>query len=148
MLRIFYIIAFLWLASGCVTQRRCLDKFPPDTVTVTNVEYRDTTVNVTINKLPPKSYTASINSPLIIRYGAVTVRTLVRNDTIYTYLSSIDTTLQVRLDSAIKVISSQKEVIFKYKERYIPKWIAGLANLGGLVVIAFILFIIFEIRKR
>jgi hypothetical protein len=141
------IALLIFLLPGCVTQRKCLDKFPPDTVRTVTTIYRDTTINITIKKLAPKLAFGSINAPLIVRYGNTTVKTYVKHDTIYSFFSSIDTTLTLKLDSVIRVTTEQLSVIQTYKEKYVPKWVRDLACFGGFVAGLLILIFILKVKK-
>ena len=138
-------IVIIALAStSCVTAEKCLAKFPPDTIRTVTTVYRDTTVNVIINKLAPKFASGNINAPLIVRYGNVTVKTWVKDSTIFTYVTSVDTTLKVRLDSAIRELQIKDQIIQEIRVKYTPKWVSELAGIGGLVVGAFIFWFVLK----
>jgi hypothetical protein len=146
--KLFLFTAIALMISSCATQRRCLEKFgKSDTIRVTNTVYRDTVINVIIQKLPPKLTTGSINTKLSIKYGTVNTEVWVKNDTIFVFSTSVDTTLQVRLDSVIKVTTEQNTVIQTYKEKYVPRWIRDLAGFGGFVAGILILLIIYYMVK-
>jgi hypothetical protein len=147
--KLFLFTAIALMISSCATQRRCLEKFgKSDTIRVTNTVYRDTVINVIIQKLPPKLTTGSINTKLSIKYGTVNTEVWVKNDTIFVFSTSVDTTLQVRLDSVIKVINDKEMIIRTMEKKYIPKWIRELAMFGGLVLLLFISVFLFKVIRH
>jgi hypothetical protein len=143
---VIYIIA-IFLFTSCVTQRACLEKFPPDTVTVINTIYRDTIIEIKIEKLEPRYASSHIDIPLIVRYGPATFKTWVQRDSIFVYATSVDTSLWFKLDSAIKVINRQDSIIQTYRVKYVPKWIRDLAGFGGLIIGSLIVFFILRVIK-
>ena len=111
------ILSTILIMSSCVTQRRCLQKFPPttDTIRVTEIRdsivYKDTTITI---HLPGKTVTDSVFIPVEIpsTYKPDTVRAVTQLATATAYLSKLghlrldltqsDTTIYLRLENALK----------------------------------------------
>lgn len=126
--------------SGCVTQRRCLQKFPPRTDTVTVVEIRDSLVykdTVIFVRLPGELRTDSVFIPcpppppayIPDTARAETSLAIARawwdHPNIMLSLTQKDTTIEHRLDSAIKESyhwrNEYTKVTRVISEKYVPK---------------------------
>jgi hypothetical protein len=129
--------ALIWLAvlSSCVTQRRCLEKFPPlppDTLTVCTTTYRDTTVYVPMPADTVRdSIPVQLPCPQAANYKSDAVRAVGKYATAAAWLESgqlkihmtmNDVKLQLTIDSAIKantktVTITKSQVLEK---RFVP----------------------------
>lgn len=156
------------LFSGCVTQKRCSDKFPPqETIIVRDsVVYKDTTIYIPEIQyvVVPKIVRDSIFIEPIYETGGVTSDTMymesnfawakawVMEYELYGTISDKDTTFTVKPQEDIKVIN-QKESYHTEKKtevvevRYIPKFYKFCFWwwLGTTIVI--LLFIAYKIFK-
>jgi hypothetical protein len=153
--KLFSILAVLLLASSCITQKRCLDRFPNtvDTIRVVEVKdtiiYRDTIVTV---YLPGDIRIDSVEIPCpepIKNYIPDTAR--VKTDfavalawfkfpRIYIKLTQPDTTLTWRLENAIKEANHwrseyEKVTVTPQPIKYIPKiYLISFWLLIGMIV--------------
>jgi uncharacterized protein YceK len=116
-----FILAVLLMGSGCVTQKRCMKKFPPqvgiDTVIIekhdTLVEYNDTTIYLELpGEVVFDTVYISKPVPVPIKYQADTAQVETKlakakawmeykPDRIILELEQKDTTILFRLDSAL-----------------------------------------------
>ena len=134
------LILIVALASSCVTQRRCLQKFPPEVKTDTvfyevvrdSIVYRDTTIILT---LPGQTVIDSIfikpgvveTSPVVLETALARAEAYYRTPKVYLKLIQKDTTIQVRLDSALRDAYHWKAQYYEIlaqtliKEKYIPE---------------------------
>lgn len=95
------IIAAIILLSGCVTQRRCVEKFPlQDSIT-----YRDTIYYVTL-KTDTVREVSHITDTVYASTGTAGGSAWVLNDTIYLQVWQKDTIIEYR-DSVMTVYSQQ-----------------------------------------
>jgi hypothetical protein len=108
------LLCFL-LLSSCVTQKRCLEKFPPDTIRVETVTYRDTIIPVFVPGYKP-IFNWSVGGSVITSSGTAHGQAWIIHDTLFQKVWQTDTTLQVKLDSAIKVNYQKDTVIVTLKE--------------------------------
>ena len=139
-MRSLVIILLMVLASSCATQQRCFRKFPPEVSIDTifkeiikdTIIYKDTTIYIS---LPGETVIDSI----FISQGIVTTPVKVletdlaraeayyRTPKVYLKLIQKDTTLRIRLDSALRTSkhfeAKYYEILKKQvqKEKYIPK---------------------------
>jgi hypothetical protein len=153
-------VAFVLLASGCVTQKRCNTKFPPQIITVTKdsirteIQYRDTTIFI---KLPVEKVT--VFDTIFIKNGVIqykeikaqtnyaTARSWIGQNRINLELTDKDTTLIIRLNNALKIakyweVKATTETKILPPEKFIPKWIKILAWFGAAFIILTILFLV------
>ena len=138
-----YAIIFLFLFASCVTQKKCLQKFPP-TETV-KIEYRDTIIPVYVPRSDTVYQFATIRDTVRINTGTSHAVSYVIKDTLKLILWQTDTTLKVKLDSALKVISTQKTNIVR--EKYTPEWVKTLAGVGGIVLLIFFIWFGLAVKK-
>lgn len=123
-LGLFIAVVILLVLSGCVTQKRCNLKFPPQVTTIVkdSIVYKETTVYkdttiyiklvadtiidstfVTINKGLVNSKTVKVKGIYADATGQVI------NSVLIVKLFEKDTTLQLKLDNAIRETNSWKE---------------------------------------
>lgn len=153
------IIFLLIFVSSCATQKRCYQKFPPQTVTVTKdsirteIVYRDTTIYVT---LPVETITKT--DTIYVKNGSV-IFNPVEVETNYAYakawtgqnrinltLTDKDTTLIFRLNKAIKEAkyyemkySTEKKTVIEYRTK---KFVKVMAWIGGVSILLLVLLIL------
>lgn len=154
------IILTLILISSCITQKRCLTKYPPiaDTVKITqardSIILRDTTIYI---KIPGESLTDSIMIPCpeIINYIAETAfaeTPLAKAWAWWQYpevrlkLIQKDTTIETRLEEAIREAyhwKSEYNKITKVPDpvRYIPKLYQYSMMFSAVIILSVILWI-------
>lgn len=154
------IIVLAILLSGCVTQRRCHNKFPPqthtDTVTITEIVYRDTIVYVTIK--PDTVFftdTVLVNKGLVnfnpqrldteFAWSVVWINNSRINHTLYQKESVIEKTIQ----DAIKESSTTTEVtVVKTVEVNVLTWWQTLwINMGRVLFVALAIVFLFFIGR-
>ena len=157
------ILILIVLLSGCVTQNRCLFKFPPpppDTITKHLVEYRDTTV---FKYLPGETvYDSIIVEKLVekrvrVPYTSVHAETpfseataSIERNKLKLKLIQKDSLLAIYLDSAIRI--STDTIIIKQpyiKEVKVKSNYQDFVGVGFWIVLGlFILTIVFLILRK
>ena len=122
-------ILILVLLTGCVTQRRCLKKFPPivsiDTVIKDTTIYRDTTVYVylpgdtvyrdTVIEVPVGLYVP----PVTAETELARARVWIQAQRLRLELVQKDSLLQFKIDSAVRA-NSRVEYITKTETTQLP----------------------------
>jgi len=131
------IILSLILLSGCATQQRCFEKFPPDTITTTTIEYRDSIIPVYISNTDTVFRWGTIIDTIFAESGTAHGRTWVIHDTLRLEVWQSDSIYQVQKDSLIQVIKTHETEIVTIKEKaefvvYL-KW--GFASLVLILLI-------------
>ena len=134
--------------SGCVTQKRCLEKFHIVEHHDTLIVYRDTTVNISVVGTDTVYKYGTIRDTVYASSGTAHSVSYVTHDTLRLYVWHSDTTLKVRLDSAIRelqikdreIIEVQQECDKSKFEKILDKF------LYIFVVVAFIVLIQFFIK--
>lgn len=131
-------IAILFLClSGCVTQQRCYEKFPPQTNTV--IEYRDTIVPVYVHSTDTVEKWGTIRDTLVVNSGTAHGKTWVIHDTLRLQVWQSDTTLQVKLDSAIQVIRTKERFIKEVQKKSVfDKIIISLSLILAIILVIFV----------
>lgn len=153
------ILIILTFAS-CVSQKRCNSKFPPQTVTIIKDSirfetiYKDTTIFVT---LPVQKVT--VFDTVYIKNGIVQFREVkassnyadarawIGQNRLNLTVEDKDTTLQFRLDNALKM-ARYYEMKFNTEqktlppEKFVPKWVKVLAWIGVFFLIGLVLWLI------
>lgn len=138
-----YLIILFLLFSGCVTQQRCLDKFPPTSNTI--IEYRDTIIPVYIHSTDTVERWGTIRDTLIVHSGSAHGKTWVIHDTLRLEVWQTDSTYIVRLDSALQVIR-QKDVYIKEVKK--ENWLTEVKHILLIVLGLFMTFLILKIIRR
>ena len=131
-----YVLILLLICTSCVTQRACLDKFPPQETTTNTVVYRDTvyfyrTDTDTIYAVASWMDTVNVSSGLIIGQAWVA------RDSIYINVIQRDTIIQWR-DSVrveIKEVTTTVQLPPEYSGK-LWQWII----LAGLILAGILLF--------
>lgn len=109
-----YVLILLLICTSCVTQRACLDKFPPQQTTTNTVVYRDTvyfyrTDTDTIYAVASWMDTVNVSSGMIIGQAWVA------RDSIYIKVIQRDTIIQwrdsvrVEIKEVTKVVTAPQE---------------------------------------
>lgn len=131
-----YCIIFA-IISGCATQKRCFEKFPPISEIIKKdsiiykekIIFKDTTILI---KLPSDTVTIDISISKIIepvtietKYAKATAQII--NNKLKLKLIQKDSEIEIRIDSAIRIAKywqerwiNEKQIIIS-KEKYIPK---------------------------
>jgi hypothetical protein len=162
-MRILIIIILAVLATGCVTKKRCADKYPPEThieyreviVEKEIIKYRDTTIYV---ELPPVEIEKSVIIEVPVTLYVAPIEAVGKYSSARAWIASqrlhLDLkeggTLEVELKDAIKEIerlrttntnNTSKEVV---RVPYTPKfWI-----ITGWIGIIFIILVLIWIYKK
>jgi len=159
-----FAILIILLSVSCVTQRKCLEKFPPDIDSVLTIRdttiYRDTVISrylpgdtvyswryifdtVEINT-EPELYppdTAFAETDLALAKAWVDVRG--RFSKVNVILIQKDTTLQFRLDSALRASDHWERLyiteVHTVPERFIPLWTKILISALVLIILLILL---------
>jgi hypothetical protein len=118
------IILLAFLLLGCVTQKRCNEKFPSQSFTKDSIVYKDklvykdTTIYVPIpgdtvykdTLVYVDKFTGLVNSKKVYAFTSLAEAIAwVSNSKLYLTLIQKDTTIEVRLDSALKEVTYWKE---------------------------------------
>ena len=151
------LLAAAFFLSGCVTQKRCLLKFPPDTITKietkTVTEWRDTTIYV---HLPGDSVFVNVPIPMIepLNIPKLTARLPLARSTAWVDDGLLNlglwidsTTYKFKLDSA-KATVTDTVIIHNTDIIQIPapvprRYTITIWALGGAVVVMLLLSLIF-----
>lgn len=128
---------------SCITQRRCLDKFPPDTVLVTNTVYRDTVIVVPILGTDTVTVYGTIRDTVYASSGTAHAQTYIIRDTLRLNVWQTDTTLQVKVDSCIREITNRETIIREIKS----KNGARIERIVWLVAVMFLIALLFKVFK-
>jgi hypothetical protein len=147
-------IFILLLLSGCVTQKRCFDKFPPDTITVTHdtTIFKDTTVYIHLQgdtifdsvAIPVKVPVYLPYTPVEARTSLAYARAWVERRTLKIRLIQLDSIYEFKLDSAIR---ANKKVVIKTKivEKPVPPnpfWRNGFFIVGGILILLLVFLVL------
>lgn len=122
MKKLVFILITALLLGGCVTQKKCLVKFPPDTVTrvETNIitEYRDTIIykhipgdSVFVERIIPADIPPFNIEPLTARLPLSHSTAWVNNGRLHLGLWIDSTTLQFKIDSAKATVKTDTHTI-------------------------------------
>lgn len=146
----------LLILSGCVTQKRCLLKFPPQTDTIRSsvIEYRDTTVTVSITADTVIKYEDVIMPFDITKIKPAIAETEYARAEAMLLENNSDYKLQLTLQQKSKQIEYRLDSVIVYKRdtiqitNVIEKpvanktskfWIFGFFILFGLLIIIYII---------
>ena len=159
--RIFILIVVL--LSGCVTSRKCFEKFPPppaDTIHTSSIEWRDTTI---FKYLPGDTIVDSviieelIEVPVDIPYTSLYAETgfseataSIENNKLRLELIQRDSLLAIYLDSAIRINSDTIKINIPYVKE-VPvktKWQTFLATGFWIVLGLFLFTLLFLILRK
>lgn len=151
--RIALLILLIIFAQGCVTQKRCLKRFPPATDTTTtivirdSVVYRDTIIYVAIPGrvivdsviIPcPPPLPTYIPDTAKVETDYATAKAWWSYPVIKVELNQKPLNLSFKLDSALRDAyhwkSEYERVTQVIKEKYVPKWITFFAITGGVLI--------------
>ena len=147
------IFIFVVILSSCITQKKCFNRFPPDTITVKQdtTIFRDTIVfkkiigdTVYVEKhIPHIIYTERSYEPIFLKTSLCASKSWIAGNRLKMRLIQKDSIFQFKLDSAIK---ANKQIITKTKiiEKPIapnPFWKNGFFILGGILIIFLILLV-------
>ena len=154
---ILFLICF-FLAS-CVTQKKCTRKFPPVTEIIIKDSirevtiYRDTTIyiNLPADTVYKKDTIIIKNgyfyiAPMYAETNLATAKAWISHNKLSLMLADKDTTLEVRLENALKTSQIWE---FKYKNekqtvqvKYVPKFWKVTGWIGIISVILIIMYIV------
>ncbi len=142
----------LLLIPGCVTQQRCFEKFPPDTIRVRTVEYRDTTVVIDIKGSGPVVNMGLISAgPVYAKSGTAEGKAWVRDSTVYIQVLQKDTTQAYELKNALKTIHDKETEIVTIKEKAQKlELIVKIFEIGGFIAVVILLIVLVKrfFKKR
>jgi hypothetical protein len=114
-----------------------MEKFPPVTDTV--IEYRDTIIPVFIHSVDTVEKWGTIRDTLIVNSGTAHGKTWVIHDTLRLQVWQSDTTLQVKLDSAIQVIRTKEQFIKEVQKKSVfDKIIISLSLILAIILVIFV----------
>lgn len=142
------LIAVIIMANSCVTEKACAKRFPADTLVKVSVVYRDTTIKVFIPKVDTIYKYGHIIDTVMVNSGTAHAVSYVKHDTLKLYLWQTDTTLQVKIDSAIKVIDSKEKVIQTYRIKYVPQIYKDALHICIFIFVAAALALGWSFYKR
>ena len=138
-MKVLVLVLVACIGVSCITQKRCLNKFPPDTIRTETVTYRDTIIPIYIPAFDTIYVQSTILDTLIINSGTVHSQTWVVRDTIRQILWQSDTTLMVELDSLIRTNYIKDVEIYTIKEkvgiwRFLSFILIGVVLLAGILI--------------
>lgn len=159
---VLFALAVASVLSGCVTQRRCLAKFPAqpaDTVIKEVVTYRDTTVYLT---LPADTVTDSVYievpCPALDNYTSDTVRVdkklasaaaWIERRNLKLQLAMKDAVLEFTIDSIAatrtKTVTITETKIVK--EKYVPAFYRASLFVNLILILLFIIGVFLSLRR-
>lgn len=157
------ILILIILLSGCVTSKKCFEKFPPlppDTIHTTSIEWRDTII---FRYLPGEIIIDSviieelIEVPIDIPYTSLYAETLlaeatasIENNKLKLELIQRDSLFAFLLDSAIKINSSTIKINIPYeKEVKVKSKYQDFVGVGFWIVLGLFLFtLLFLILRK
>ena len=133
-------------ATSCLSYKACSTKFDWKSDTIRTVVYRDTIIPVLIHGNDTVYRKAVITDTILVSSGNAHVRVFTIHDTTRVILWQTDSTVFVKLDSAImeKTILN-KQITTQKEEGQAVKFMAKL--LGCLLIIAVIALIIVVIPR-
>jgi hypothetical protein len=119
---IFFILLPLFLFSGCITRQKCLQRFPPEIKEINSVtvEVRETLRDTIIFRELPGETLIQVDTVLIDNKGLINTnisfletslawsKAQIRNNKLFHELVQKDTTLEFRLNDAIKKLKGLK----------------------------------------
>lgn len=132
------IIIFVFLLSSCVTQKRCLHKFPPKHDTT--IVYKDTVITKYIPEVDTVYKYGTIRDTVYASAGTAHSISYVTHDTLKLFVWQSDTTLQIKLDSAIQQIQIKDTEIITIKEK--AKFWDRIEAVGWIILAIVLLVII------
>jgi hypothetical protein len=163
------LLVSLLLVSSCITQKRCLERYPPQSVVETVVVYRDTIIPVYLPLSAPKTIQTYLNFSLVdiplIRMpglmrnkytskdtlkassGLAYAEAWVERDVLKLKVWQTDTTIQVKLDSAIVQRNRYEKEVHILKEKYVPKIYKDALGICIFLFVGAAVWIGFKIRK-
>jgi len=147
-----------FVAFSCVTERRCLWKYPivPEIVKKDSVIIKDTIIYR--DRYIPyyiKGDTQFVDKPVPVEKNIIPIRLELENDyakakawvensRLKLQLEQKDQVIEFKLDSADKEVrhwkekwTNEKQTIV-VKEKFIPKWVRTLAIVGGIITLIFL----------
>jgi len=149
-----YLPFILLILSSCITQRKCYEKFPPDTVTVTHdtTIFRDTIVYRTIKgdtvykevKLPYSVPIERTYQPITLKTSLAISKAWVAGNRLKMLLVQKDSILQFKLDS-VKRASQHTEIITKIVEKPLPQ--KPFYRIGFFILAGMIILLIFALKR-
>jgi hypothetical protein len=134
-LRLTWVLISSLLLASCVTQKACLEKYPPRDTTY--VAYQDTIYFVSVTSDTVLTY-GTIFDTIHASTGLAGGQAWLNKDTIFLNVWQKDTVIQYR--DSIQVV--YKEKIVTVKEKTVWSDIRGTASLIGVLVLIGLLFII------
>jgi hypothetical protein len=157
---------FVGTLTGCVTQRRCNAKFPPQTsviikdsiITKDTIIYRDKIVpyyikgdTVFAEKKVPVAFDIS---PIWTQTEYASASAWVQDSKLKLQLIQKDQVIKIIIDSAFKEVSHWKEMYNNKEvtkvpppEKYVPKITKFFAWSGGVFYLLLVLFVAYKIFK-
>ena len=134
--------------SGCVTQKKCLQKFPVQEIHDTLIVYHDTIITVPVLGTDTVYSYGTIHDTVYATSGTAHAQSYVFRDTIRLFVSQSDTILKVRLDSAIRELQIKDTEIYTIQQECDKSKFEKILDkfLYIFVVVAFIVLIQFFIK--
>lgn len=141
-----YILILIVLFSGCVTQKRCSERFPcisgKDSIYIQKLD----TVRI---EIPGDSLVIETKAP------CDDFELKVENSKLLASLKSVNGILYAKLNEkpdtvfrfTTNTVTVTKEVTKPVEVRFIPKWVKILAYIGAGALILGILFVFLKIKK-
>jgi hypothetical protein len=136
---IFLIPVMCVTLSSCATYKRCSEKFQWKSDTIKTIVYRDTTISVLIHGTDTVFAQTYIQDTLYFSSGSAHAKVFVVHDTIRAFIVSTDTIVRVKLDSALKVITTQNKQVTTITEKarfsvIMNKVLTALSIILGIVL--------------
>ena len=142
MRRSLFVIAIILVATSCVTYKKCVEKFQIKSDTIRTIIYRDTIINVPVLGTDTLYAWALVHDTLVVNHGTAHAITYVVHDTLKTNLWVSDTTLKVKLDSAIRVVTILNKQVVTVTEKAKFTKVLNKFLWIGLIVLAIVLVLV------
>ena len=131
--------------GGCVTQKRCLEKYPVQESHDTLIVYRDTIIEVPVMGTDTVYRWSTLFDTVYASSGTAHAITYVKRDTVKLFVWASDTILKVRLDSAIRELQFKDIEIYTIQQKCdkskVERALAWVFYI--IIVVAFIVLIRF-----
>lgn len=161
-----FILLPLFLFSSCITRQKCLQRFPPEIKEITSVtvEVRETLRDTIIFRELPGETLIQVDTVLIDNKALINThvsfletslawsKAQIRNNKLCHELVQKDTTLEFRLNDAIREVERlEKELTLKTETVEVPrkltKWQQFRLSLANISLVCLAIFLIYLLLK-
>lgn len=163
---LFFLAMFTLIFSGCITREKCYNRFPPEIKEITSVtvEVREFLRDTIIFRDLPGETLIKVDTVLIDNKGSINTsisfletrlawsKAQIRSNKLFHELVQKDTTLEFRLNDAIReVVRLEKELTLKTETIEVPrkltKWQQFRLTLANIFLVGVAIFSIYLLPK-